>query len=45
LDSQTYVVVDDLRRNAERRELELKGKSAPVEAFAIRAKSQCSASG
>jgi class 3 adenylate cyclase len=45
MDSQTYVVVDDLRRNAERRELELKGKSAPVEAFAIRAKSRCSASG
>jgi adenylate cyclase len=34
MDSRTYEAVDGLR--AEQRELELKGKSAPIEAFAIR---------
>jgi adenylate cyclase len=36
MDSQTYRAVGGLHLDAERRELELKGKSAPVEAFAIR---------
>jgi adenylate cyclase len=35
MDAATYEAVGSLHPNAERRELELKGKSAPVEAFAI----------
>jgi adenylate cyclase len=35
IDAGTYDAVRSVHRDAERRELELKGKSAPVEAFAI----------
>ena len=35
MDADTYDAVDGLHPGAQRRELELKGKSAPVEAFAI----------
>jgi len=36
LDAETHAAVAALHPHAERRELELKGKSAPVEAFALR---------
>lgn len=36
MDAATYEAVAEAHPGAERRELDLKGKSAPVEAFAIR---------
>jgi class 3 adenylate cyclase len=36
IDAETHAAVAALHPDAERRELELKGKSAPVEAFALR---------
>jgi len=35
MDADTYEAVGDLHPDAERRDLELKGKSEPVEAFAV----------
>jgi len=37
VDAETYATVFDLYPGAERRELELKGKAEPVEAYAIAA--------
>jgi adenylate cyclase len=38
MDAATYEAVAETRPDAERRELDLKGKSAPVEAYAISAR-------